>query len=121
MTIPDRPRRGEAEVAAATPTSRPLGTGIAELWTESMYETLMEAVVEGTNAANARDAVIRNRGAAGIDRMTTDAIRSCGYHVECRCVQPPDARSARPVVWEGAGAQSPAPDPIVPPLPPVET
>ena len=27
-------------------------------------------------------------------------------------VQLPDARNARPVLWEGAGAQSPAPDPI---------
>lgn len=39
-----------------------------------MYETLMEAMVEGTNAAQARDAVIRNQGAAGIDRMTTEQL-----------------------------------------------
>jgi group II intron reverse transcriptase/maturase len=39
-----------------------------------MYEELMERVVDGRNAAAARDAVIRNRGAAGIDRMTTDEL-----------------------------------------------
>lgn len=39
-----------------------------------MYEELMEKVVDGRNAAAARDAVIRNRGAAGIDRMTTDEL-----------------------------------------------
>ena len=39
-----------------------------------MYEQLMEQVVDGTNAAKARDAVIGNRGAAGIDRMSTDRL-----------------------------------------------
>jgi group II intron reverse transcriptase/maturase len=39
-----------------------------------MYEELMESVVDGRNAATARDGVIRNRGAAGIDRMTTDEL-----------------------------------------------
>ena len=39
-----------------------------------MYETLMESVVDGANAAAARDAVCRNRGSAGIDRMTTDQL-----------------------------------------------
>jgi predicted secreted protein len=34
-------------------------------------EELMEKVVAETNAVEARNAVIRNRGAAGIDRMTT--------------------------------------------------
>ncbi len=47
------------------------GPEVAGLPTESMYERLMEAVVDGRNAAVARDAVIRNRGAAGIDRMNT--------------------------------------------------
>lgn len=34
----------------------------------------MEKVVTETNAVAARDAVIRNRGAAGIDRMTTEQL-----------------------------------------------
>ena len=61
-------------MAAVTLTSRPLGAGIAELWTERMHEKLMEAMVEGPNAAAARDSVIRNRGAAGMDRMTTEQL-----------------------------------------------
>lgn len=39
-----------------------------------MYEELMEKVVAETNAVEARNAVIRNRGAAGIDRMTTEQL-----------------------------------------------
>jgi hypothetical protein len=36
-----------------------------------MYETLMEAVVAEENYQSALEAVKRNQGAAGIDRMTT--------------------------------------------------
>ena len=36
-----------------------------------MYETLMEAVVADENCQLALEAVVRNQGAAGIDRMTT--------------------------------------------------
>ncbi len=36
-----------------------------------MYETLMEAVVAEENCKLALEAVVRNQGAAGIDRMTT--------------------------------------------------
>jgi len=36
-----------------------------------MYETLMEAVVAEGNCQPALEAVVRNQGAAGIDRMTT--------------------------------------------------
>lgn len=39
-----------------------------------MYEQLMEAVVEEENCRKALKAVKRNRGAAGIDRMTTDQL-----------------------------------------------
>jgi len=39
-----------------------------------MYETLMEAVVEEENCKLAVQAVKRNRGAAGIDRMTTEQL-----------------------------------------------
>lgn len=43
-----------------------------------MFEELMEQVVAGGNAQNALNAVIRNKGAAGIDRMTTEQM---GKHV----------------------------------------
>ena len=43
-----------------------------------MFEELMEQVVGRENAQNALDAVIRNKGAAGIDRMTTEQM---GKHV----------------------------------------
>jgi group II intron reverse transcriptase/maturase len=39
-----------------------------------MYETLMEAVVADENYRPALEAVKRNRGAAGIDRMTTEQL-----------------------------------------------
>ena len=39
-----------------------------------MYETLMEAVVADENSQQALRAVKRNRGAAGIDRMTTEEL-----------------------------------------------
>jgi len=39
-----------------------------------MYEELMEEVVSGSNASRALKAVIRNRGAAGIDGMTTTEL-----------------------------------------------
>jgi RNA-directed DNA polymerase len=40
-----------------------------------MYESLMEQVVSRENATAAWRAVKRNRGAAGIDRMTTEQLR----------------------------------------------
>lgn len=40
-----------------------------------MYENLMEAVVSQENATQAWKAVKRNRGAPGIDRMTTEELR----------------------------------------------
>ena len=40
----------------------------------AMYETLMEAAVTDGNYAQALAAVKRNRGAAGIDRMTTEEL-----------------------------------------------
>ena len=43
-----------------------------------MFEELMEQVAGRENAQNALDAVIRNKGAAGIDRMTTEQL---GKHV----------------------------------------
>ena len=43
-----------------------------------MFEELMEQVAGRENAQNALDAVIRNKGAAGIDRMTTEQM---GKHV----------------------------------------
>ena len=45
---------------------------------KAMYENLMEEIVNRDNATAAWLAVKRNRGAAGIDRMTVDAIRPCG-------------------------------------------
>jgi len=39
-----------------------------------MQAELMEQVVEGSNAEGALEAVIRNRGAPGIDRMTTSQL-----------------------------------------------
>ena len=39
-----------------------------------MSENLRERGVDGVNAAAAREAVWRNRGSAGIDRMTTDPL-----------------------------------------------
>ena len=39
-----------------------------------MYETLMETVVADENYRSALEAVKRNRGAAGIDRMTTEQL-----------------------------------------------
>ena len=39
-----------------------------------MYETLMETVVADENCKLALQAVKRNRGAAGIDRMTTEQL-----------------------------------------------
>jgi group II intron reverse transcriptase/maturase len=39
-----------------------------------MYERLMEAAVEEENCREARKAVIRNQGAPGIDRMTTEEL-----------------------------------------------
>ena len=44
-----------------------------------MYERLMEAVVEDENARQALQAVKRNDGSAGIDRMTTKEL---GEHLE---------------------------------------
>jgi retron-type reverse transcriptase len=41
-----------------------------------MYENLMEEVVTDENCALALAAVKRNRGAAGIDRMTTGELES---------------------------------------------
>jgi hypothetical protein len=41
-----------------------------------MYETLMEAVVADENCQLALEAVVRNQGAAGIDRMTTAELES---------------------------------------------
>ena len=41
-----------------------------------MYETLMETAVRDENYAQALAAVKRNRGAAGIDRMTTAQLES---------------------------------------------
>jgi hypothetical protein len=43
-----------------------------------MYENLMEQIVSQENATVAWEAVKRNQGAPGIDRMTVDAIRPCG-------------------------------------------
>jgi len=40
-----------------------------------MYENLMEAVVSRENATRAWEAVKRNQGAPGIDRMTTEELR----------------------------------------------
>jgi len=39
-----------------------------------MYETLMETIVADGNYQAALEAVQRNRGAAGIDRMTTEQL-----------------------------------------------
>ena len=39
-----------------------------------MYENLMDAVVTEGNGASALQAVKRNQGAAGIDRMTTGEL-----------------------------------------------
>ncbi|HSP68129.1 MAG TPA: group II intron reverse transcriptase/maturase [Bryobacteraceae bacterium] len=41
-----------------------------------MYESLMEQVVSADNLARAREAVTRNRGAAGIDHMQTTELES---------------------------------------------
>jgi hypothetical protein len=41
-----------------------------------MYEKLMEEVVTDENCALALAAVKRNKGAAGIDRMTTKELES---------------------------------------------
>ena len=43
-----------------------------------MYETLMEAVVADENYRPALEAVQRNRGAGGIDRMTTEQLEPRG-------------------------------------------
>ncbi len=40
-----------------------------------MYENLMEAVVSRENATRAWEAVKRNQGAPGIDRMSTEELR----------------------------------------------
>ena len=47
---------------------------VAELPTESEAEDLRDKVVAEENLARARAAVKRNRGAAGIDRMTVDEL-----------------------------------------------
>ncbi len=41
-----------------------------------MYETLMEQAVADENYASALAAVKRNKGAAGIDRMTTAQLET---------------------------------------------
>ena len=43
-----------------------------------MYEELMASVVDGENAAKALKAVLRNKGAPGIDGMTTERLRDHG-------------------------------------------
>ena len=43
-----------------------------------MYEELMASVVDGENAASALKAVLRNKGAPGIDGMTTERLRHHG-------------------------------------------
>src|SRR5688572_31946900 len=42
----------------------------------AMYESLMEEVVRDENVAQALEAVKRNRGAAGIDRMKTTELEN---------------------------------------------
>ena len=42
----------------------------------AMYENLMEEVVTDENCEQALEAVKRNKGAAGIDRMTTKELES---------------------------------------------
>jgi len=94
---------------------------------KAMHEALMEQVVREANATQAWLAVKRNRGCAGIDGMTTEELRStirvpcsnraCSHPVkrkkEAAAFNRRMRKTARPVVWEGAGAQSPALDPIL--------
>jgi len=65
-----------------------------------MYEQLMERVATEENCQLALQAVKRNHGAAGIDRMTTDQLEEVRVRVfrqilPCKngWVQPPDAEN----------------------------
>ena len=51
-----------------------------------MYENLMDEVVTEENRQRALEAVTRNKGAAGIDRMTTNELES---HLQAHSRQDP--------------------------------
>jgi RNA-directed DNA polymerase len=74
VTSPDWPTGGGAVKPQWTPG---VGEGSLsrELSKKAMYEKLMEQVVTRENATEAWLAVKRNRGAAGIDRMSTEQLR----------------------------------------------
>jgi len=63
--------RGRGGAAAEPQSDGPDDTVSRNLRQKAMYENLMEAVVADENCQPALKAVKRNKGAAGIDRMTT--------------------------------------------------
>ena len=75
-----------------------------------MYEQLMEQAVERENRIEALRAVVKNGGSPGIDGLpiTIRPRGSVAAGFNRRML-----KTACPVVWEGHGAQSPRPDPIL--------
>jgi len=58
------------------PSGEPKTEILRDLRQKAMHEHLMEAVVEEDNRRRALEAVKRNRGAAGIDHMTTSELEA---------------------------------------------
>src|SRR5512139_1269040 len=67
--------RGPGEEAASSPGSGATPDPLRDVPQKARYESLMEAVVSQENATRAWQAVKRNRGAPGIDGMTTKQLR----------------------------------------------
>ena len=60
-----------------------------------MYENLMESVVSDENYTLALQAVKRNKGAAGIDRMTTTELEPPGQELKAHCEAGRDTEAKR--------------------------
>jgi hypothetical protein len=63
--------KGRSGAAADNPTRRDDAGNPRTLRRKAMYETLMEQAVADENYTQALAAVKRNKGSAGLDRMTT--------------------------------------------------
>ncbi len=71
LAFPTEPR-GEASRAVRTGTESPMAKGIAE--SPALDEQLMEEVCEPENLKKALKRVKANKGSAGIDGMSVDAL-----------------------------------------------
>jgi retron-type reverse transcriptase len=74
--LPTRERKGRSGAAAASPRRRGEADESRTFRKRAMYENLMEEAVREENCAAALQAVTRNKGAAGIDRMQARELES---------------------------------------------